>query len=130
MYSFLQHLADDLGGLAVGLEKLLALLALLLDAVVLVEELLKESFPVELADKTVLDDVFAVVDEEMHDGLGNLVGDRLADDVEVGRDEGPDELCLHGLAICHSGFVGFALGNLLAQERIEVSNVHVVNELT
>lgn len=80
----LQNLTNNLGSLAIRLEQLLALLALLLDAVVLVEELLKEGLLVQLADKAVLDDVLAVVDEEVHDGLGDLVGDGLADDVEVG----------------------------------------------
>lgn len=45
----LQHLANDLGSFPVGLEESLALLTLLLDGVILVEELLKESLLVELA---------------------------------------------------------------------------------
>lgn len=45
----LQHLANDLGSFPVGLEETLALLTLLLDGVVLVEELLKEGLLVELA---------------------------------------------------------------------------------
>lgn len=108
-YFFLQNLANNLGRLAVRLEQLLALLTLLLDAVVLVEEFLKQGLLVQLADEAVLDDVLAVVDEEVHDGLGDLVGDGLADNVEVGGDEGADELCFHGLALGHGRFVRFAL---------------------
>ena len=82
----LDYLANNLGGLPVGVEKLLAFLALLLDAVVLVQELFEHGLLVQLADEAVLHHVLAVVDQEVHDGLGHLVGDGLANDVEVGGD--------------------------------------------
>lgn len=105
----LQHLADNLGGLAVRLQQALALLALLLDAVVLVQQLLEERLLVQLADEAVLDDVLAVVNEEVHDGLGDLIGNRLAHNVKVGRDERANQLRFHGLAVGQGGFVRFAL---------------------
>lgn len=59
----LHHLANDLGGLFVRLQQLLALLALLLDAVILVQELFKHGLAVQLGHKTVLDLVTAVVNQ-------------------------------------------------------------------
>ena len=79
----LQDLANDLRCLLVSAEELLALLALALDRVILVQQLLEELLLVQLADKTVLDNVFAVVDEQVHDGFGDLVGSRLAYDGKV-----------------------------------------------
>jgi hypothetical protein len=99
----LQHLADDLGCLLVRLEQLLALLTLRLDCVVFVEELLEEVFLVKRADEAVLHAVFGVVDQEVHDGFGDLVGDGLAHNVEVGGDETADELCLERLTLCECG---------------------------
>ena len=39
-----------------------------------------------------------MVDEEVHDGFGDEVLDCLADDVEVGGDEGADEVSFHFVA--------------------------------
>ena len=44
-----------------------------------------------------------MVDEQVHDSLGDLVGDGLAHDVEVGRDEPADEVCLEGFAFRQGG---------------------------
>ena len=96
----LEHLAHDPARLTVHAQQTLALLALFADALVFVEQLLEHVLLVELADEAVLHDVLAVVDEEVHDGFGDLVGDGLAHDVEVGGDEAADEL----------GFEGFAVG--------------------
>lgn len=101
----LQHLADDLGRLLIRPEQLLTLLTLCFDCVVFVEELLEEVFPVKRADEAVLHAVFGVVDQEVHDGFGYLVGDGLAHDVEVRGDETADELRLERLTLreCGSG---------------------------
>jgi hypothetical protein len=107
----LQHLTDDLGRLLVRLEQLLALLALRLDCVVFVEELLEQVFLVKGADETVLHAVFGVVDQQVHDGFGDLVGDGLAHDIEVGGNETADELCLERLALCECGG-GLGVGGL------------------
>ena len=48
-------------------------------------------------------DVFAMVDEQMHDGFGDLVGDGLTHDVEVGGDEAADELRFEGFAVGEVG---------------------------
>lgn len=37
-----------------------------------------------------------MVDEQVHDGLGDLVGDTFANDVEVGRDQAADEFSFEG----------------------------------
>lgn len=109
----LQHLADNLGRFLVRLEQLLALLPLGLDRVVLVQQLLEQVFFIQLADEPVLHHVFRVVDQQVHDGLGDLVGDGLAHDVEVGGDEAADELCLEGLALGEGrGGFGFRLGDV------------------
>lgn len=47
-----------------------------------------------------MNDVFAVVDEEVHDGFGDLICDGFADDIEVGGNESLDEF----------GFEGFPVG--------------------
>lgn len=95
----LYNVANNLGGFSIGVKKFLTLLSLLLDIVVFVEELLEQALLVQLRDESVLYDILAVVDEEVHDSLGNLVNDGLADNVEVRRDQGPNELSLHGLAV-------------------------------
>ena len=41
-----------------------------------------------------------MVDEEVHDGFGDLVGDGFAHDVEVGGYEAADEFRLQGFALC------------------------------
>lgn len=43
-----------------------------------------------------------MVDKQVHDGFWDLVGDRLADDVEIGGDEAADEF----------GFEGFPVGEV------------------
>lgn len=105
----LQHLADDLGRLAVCLQQFLALFPLFLDAIVLIEELLKEGFLIERADEAVLHHIFAVVDEQVHNGLGDLVGNGFAYNVKVRGDKRANEFRLHGLAVGECGFVGFTL---------------------
>lgn len=114
--SSLYDFANNLGGFSIRLEELLALLTVLLDGVIFVEELLEEGLLVELRDEAVLHHVLAVIYEEVHDGLGNLVGNGLADNVEIGRNEGPDEVCLHDLTVGQGWFVGFAL-SLISNSR-------------
>ena len=100
-FSFpLQHFANDLGGLLVGAEQLFALLPLRLDRVVFVKEILEELFLVQLADQSILDDIFAVVDEQVHHCLWHLICDHLPDDVEVRADEAPNKLGLKGFPFC------------------------------
>src|SRR5690606_31196533 len=103
VYGCSHNLTDNLGRLALCLEQLLTLLALLLDGIVFIQELLEERLFVQLADETVLDNFLAVVDQQVHDGLGNLVGNGFPDNVEIGADKGTNELRLHGLAIRHGG---------------------------
>lgn len=79
----LQHFANNLRRLFVGAEQLLALLALTLDRVVLVQQLFEQFLLVQFADEAVLHNVLAVVDEQVHDGLGDLVSSRLAHDGKV-----------------------------------------------
>lgn len=79
----LQYLTDNLGGLLVRLEQLLALLALSLDCVILVQQLLEEIFLVQRRHQTVLYNILGVVDQQMHDRLGHLVSNSLSHNVEV-----------------------------------------------
>ena len=102
----LQHLPHNLRRLLVGSQQLLTLLPLLLDTIIFIEELTKQVFPIQLAHKPILHFVPAVVDQEVHDGLGDLIGDGLAHDVEVGRDEAADEFGFEGFALCQGGFGG------------------------
>lgn len=46
-----------------------------------------------------------MVDQEMHDRFGNLIGDGLSYDVEVRRDQTSDEFSLHGFAFGERRFV-------------------------
>ena len=63
----------------------------------------------------------------MHDGLGDLVGDGFAHNVEVGGDEGADELGFHGFAVREGRFVGFAqVGGQAVAARRGVVVVHDV----
>ena len=71
----LNHFANDLGGFSICLEQLLTLLAVFLNAVVLIEELFEEGLLVELCHETVLHDVLAVVYEKMHNCFGDLISD-------------------------------------------------------
>jgi hypothetical protein len=98
-YPTLQDLADNLRGLLVSAEQLLALLALALDRVVLIEQFLEQLLLVQLADKTVLHDVFTVVDEQVHNSLGHLIGGSLANNREVRADKTANELGLEGFAL-------------------------------
>ena len=50
-----------------------------------------------------------MVDKQVHDRFGNLVSDSLADDVEVGRNEGADEFGFQGFSLAE---FGIALGGL------------------
>ena len=79
----LQNLSDDLGSLLVGREQFFALFALVLDGVVLIQKLSEQILLVQLADKSVLDNILGVVDKQMHDCFGHLVCNRLSYDVEV-----------------------------------------------
>lgn len=63
---------------------------------------------VELLDQLVLQRVLAMVNEKVHDGLGDHVDEVLPHDGEVGREEGFDDLRLHPLAI--RGDVGLEHG--------------------
>jgi hypothetical protein len=83
MQPLLQDFSNNLRRFLVSPEQLLALLPLALDRVVFVEQFLEQLLLVQLADKAVLHDVFAVVDEQVHDGLGDLVGRGLAHDGKV-----------------------------------------------
>ena len=79
----LQNLSDNLGSLLVGREQFLALFALVLDGIVLIQELSEQILLVQLADKSVLDNILGVVDKQVHDCFGHLVCNRLSYDVEV-----------------------------------------------
>jgi hypothetical protein len=96
----LQHLPHNLRRLLIRSQQLLTLLPLLLDAIILIEQLPKQILPIQLAHQPILHFIPAVVYQEVHDGLGDLIGDGLAHDVEIRRDEAADEF----------GFEGFALG--------------------
>ncbi len=79
----LQDVTDDLSRVFVSTEQLLTLLPLCLDGVIFVQQLLKQVLLVKLSYQSILHHIFGVVDQQVHDGLGNLVGDSLAYDVEV-----------------------------------------------
>lgn len=98
----LQYLTDDSRRLLVCRQELLTLFSLRLDGVIFVEQLLKQLLFVQLADESVLHNILGVIDEQMHDSFGDLIGSGFTDNVEVGRDESADELGFQGLALGQS----------------------------
>lgn len=84
-------------------KQLLTLLPLRFDPIVLIKQIPEEVFFVELTYQPILHDIFAVVDEQMHDRFRDLVGDGLADNVEVRRNKGADEFCLQSFPFCKLG---------------------------
>lgn len=60
-----------------------------------------------------------MVDKQVHDSFGDLVGDGFADDVEVGRDEGADEFCFQSLSL---GEFRITLGRLRLLVRFQISH--------
>lgn len=84
-------------------KQLLTLLPLRFDPIILIKQISEEVFLVELTDQPILHNIFAVVDEQVHDRFGDLVGDGLTDNVEVGRNEGADEFCLQSFPFCKLG---------------------------
>ena len=95
----LQNFPHNATRLAISSQQLLALLPLLLDPVVLVQQIAKQILLVQFADQPILHRVLAVVDQQVHDRFRNRVGDGLAHDVEVGGDETADELRFEGFAL-------------------------------
>ena len=91
LLAYLQNLTYNLRRLLIRSQQLLALLSLRLDPIVLIQQIRKHLFTIQLADQPILDDVLAVVHEQVHDGFGDLVGDAFAHDVEVGGYEAADQ---------------------------------------
>ena len=85
------------------MQEFFALLPLCLDAIILVEQLGKELFLVEFTDQSVLYNLLTMVDEEMHDSLGDLVGYGLADNIKVGRNQPPDQFCFQQFTVGEGG---------------------------
>ena len=101
-------------------KQLLTLLPLRLDPIILVQQIPEEVFFVELTHQPVLHNIFAVVNEQVHDRFGNLVSDGFANDVEVRRDEGANEFRLQGFPLCE---FGIALGGLRLLVRVEIQQL-------
>ena len=110
MEAALQHLPNDLRGLPISRQQFFALLPLGLDPVILVQQIAEELFLVQFADKAILDDILAVVDEKVHDGLGHLIGNGFTNDVEVGGDEAADELRFKSFTLGEGRFRGVGRG--------------------
>ena len=109
-----QNLPHNPRRLPIRAEQFLALLSLLLDPIVLIQQIAEQIFPVQLAHESILDLVAAVVDEQVHDCFGDLVGDGLAHDVEVRGNEAADEFGLEGFAVGQGGLGGlFGLWRVL-----------------
>ena len=51
-----------------------------------------------------MDDVFAVIDQQVHDCLGDLISDGFTHDIEVRGDESADEFSLESFPVTESGF--------------------------
>ena len=100
-------------------KQFLALLPLGFDTIVLIQQVSKEVFLVKLTHQPVLHNIFTVVDKQVHDSFGDLVGDGFADDVEVGRDEGADEFCFQSLSL---GEFRITLGRLKLLVRFQISH--------
>lgn len=81
---------DNKKGKKAHTKQLLALLPLSLDAIVLIQQITKILLLIQFTNQSILHYIFRVVDEEMHDGFRNLVGDGFTHDVEVGGDEAAD----------------------------------------
>jgi hypothetical protein len=76
-------LANNIHSLFIRPKQFLALFSLSLDRIILVQQVLKQVFLVKLCYKPVLHAVLAMVNQKMHDSFRYLVGDGLADNVEV-----------------------------------------------
>ena len=59
-----------------------------------------------------------MVDKQVHYSFGDLVSNRFADNVEVGRDEGADEFSFQSLPL---GKFRIALGGLRLLVRVEIA---------
>lgn len=86
----LQNLPHNLRRFLISSQQLLTLLPFLLDRIILIQQLVEEIFLIQLAHQSILHFIPAVVHEEVHDRLGDLIGNRLAHDVKVGRNEAAD----------------------------------------
>mmetsp|Transcript_65494 Transcript_65494/g.109896 ORF Transcript_65494/g.109896 Transcript_65494/m.109896 type:complete len:722 (+) Transcript_65494:87-2252(+) len=89
------------GRLLEAAQHLLRCTALLGNLVALCEQLLEEGFIVECGHELILDVAFHFVDEEVHDGLRDLVLDGDLDDAEVRGQELLDDLRLPLLPLRH-----------------------------
>jgi len=105
----LKHLSHNFRCFLVCLEQLFALLPFCLDVVILIQQLCKKILFIEFTDESVLNNILGVVDKEMHNSFGNLVGDSFTNNIEVGRNEAANEFCLEGFALGESGAC-FGLG--------------------
>lgn len=102
----LQNLPNNLRRLLIRCEQLLTLLPLLLDSIILIEQLSKQILTIQFADQPVLHFIPTVIDEEMHDRLGDLIGNGLPHDVKIRRDEAADQFGFEGFALGEGGFSG------------------------
>lgn len=98
-------------------KQLLTLLPLRFDPIVLVQQVPKEIFFVKFTHQPVLHNIFAVIDEQMHNSFGDLVSDGLSDDIEVGGNESADKFCLQSLPL---GEFRVALGGLILLVRVGI----------
>lgn len=83
----LHGLINDRKGVLKDIEHRLALCALRAEVIVLLEQVVKQLLLVKSGDETVLDSLARVVDEQMHNCLGNQVLDRFTGDVKVRCDQ-------------------------------------------
>jgi len=94
----LHGLVNDCKCVLKDIQHCFALCTLCAQVVVLLEQVIEELLLVESCYQTVLHRLARVVDEQVHHGLGDKILDRLASNVEIGRDQGADQLRLHVLA--------------------------------
>lgn len=83
----LHGLINDREGVLKDIEHRLALCALRTEVIVLLEQIVKQFLLVKSGNETVLDSLARVVDEQMHNRLGDQVLDRFTGDVEVRCDQ-------------------------------------------
>ena len=80
LYSNFTH---NLGCFSIRLEQLLAFLSLFLYRVILIQQLFEKSFLVELTDQPVLNNIFRMVDQQVHHSLWDLISYRLSHNIKV-----------------------------------------------
>lgn len=90
----------DLRSFSISSKQLFALLPLCFDPIILVQQVAKEFFFVKLAHQSILYDVFAMINKQMHNGFRNLIGNGLPNNVEVRGYETTDQLSLERFPIC------------------------------